>query len=162
MKKMSILIICCLLFVGCGKKDDTITKEQVEEIVDQAIQEHDEEVNDEQNAEDEGEQLMTSDGKFHVITSSDVDTSVIELVQNYTSYDVDEMDDDFYHYLHTLKCINTTNRNIDTISVFIIGDDIGTCSLHDVAPGDEMVFEYRFTGECTIDTICIDYISFEE
>ncbi len=166
MKKILVIIISCILFVGCGvvhnkQTNKAVTEEDVNEIVDRAIQENNEELEMAQvnNPEEESDEaLKTSDGKFDILVNSNIEQDVVSIVENYESYDVV---DEGETYLHTLKCVNSTGKTIKSIQVGMALDGMEFCTLTGIAPGDEMVFEYHFQTETIPETIIINEVVYE-
>ena len=160
MKRILFVFAICILLVGCGTTEDTVTKEQVEEIVEQTIQEHEDEIEEAENTEDDYQPVYTHDGKFIVVASSYTDSRLVDTVINYTSYEVESSND---NYCYVLKCVNNTGEKIDEIRVDICGTDIAeACTLHNVLPDEEMVFEYNLSFEGEITAFAVDGFITEE
>lgn len=163
MKRTFLVVAFCIALTGCGanlevpNNDNNITREEVNEIVEQKIQEHEELESDQDYPEEES--LKTNDGKFFVDVLDD-DPDVIRILQSYSSYEVESNGDD---YLHKLVCVNSTNKTIEEIYVTVYGDYItGGCSVQDVAPGEEMVFEYHSSSDEYPFIITSNYVIYAE
>lgn len=163
--KKAWIIICSFVLVGCGNsyaQSDVVTREEVNEIVEQAIQEHDEQLYEtELDSEENEDVLKTIDSRFVVVDNTG-DHDIVNTIVNYKDYYVEESEDGAF--LYYFICKNTTGRTISSCELYLgsTSGARGSVLVENVHPDEDMVFELRDEFQSDIEFVSIDKIEYEE
>lgn len=163
MKKYLLLILICILFVGCGKKD-YVTREEIDEIVEQSVQESLEEEkisDDEKNEEMIEPEYKIPVGLANLEYQEFMSSELIDTIGNYETIDITPDEDCF---IFRVNCKNKTDKTIKYLSVIFSQSETERemGAVTDIAPGEAMTFEFIMTSSDDIIHASVDKIEYAE